>query len=239
MIMVIQLLLAVMFFILGWALRHKKAYWLISGFASRPEEEQKQLIENGFVQKTGTLLVSTAVGMLILLPLSFTGFDYSIDVQFGFMLVFLMGGMVYISKYEVPAKRKRSYIISLSLFVIVIGFVGYLSYLGYQDYEIVFKKNSFEITGMYGKEWDYKDIQEIELMKEMPEVTRKQNGFGLQRVAKGVFTVTGYGRSLLFVKKDSSPYLYIKTKERNIFINSENEKQTMEWYEQFIQRRKE
>lgn len=96
----------VVFLILGWVVRKKKGYWLISGFSSRPKEEQEELIRNGYPQRIGGLLIITAIGMLIFLPLMFTSFKYAMEVQFGFMIIFLMGGMIYLTKYEVPKKRK-------------------------------------------------------------------------------------------------------------------------------------
>jgi hypothetical protein len=228
---VIEIFMILLFFLLGWGIKTKKAYWLISGFATRPEEEQQELIKNGFLQKTGKLLMTTAVGMFILLPLLFTPFKFTMEVQFGFMILFLLGGLIYLSKYEVPKKRKRSYVISSTLFVVVIGFVGVLSFLGYQNYELTTRKDSFEITGMYGDEWKYEDIKRLELMEEMPEVTWKQDGFGLSTMSKGRFKVEGYGSSLLFIQKGSSPYLYIELKDKIIFINSKNPEQTRSWYE--------
>jgi hypothetical protein len=232
----IQLLLIFMFYLMGWVLRNKKAYWLISGFATRPKEEQQQLIENGYPQKTGTLMKYTAIGMVILLPLCFSSFTYTVEVQFGFMLFFLLGGLIYLSKYEVQKKRKRSYIISTSFFIGMVSFVSVLMFLGYQDYQLLTKKNSFEITGIYGDQWLYEDIEKIELMDDLPQVTLRQNGFGLATMAKGVFRVKGYGSSLLFIKKDSSPYLYIELKNQKIFINSDDSNQTRGWYKELSQK---
>jgi hypothetical protein len=230
----VQILLIFMFFLIGWFLRYKHAYWLISGYASRPNEEQQLLIENGYPQKTGTLMIYTAIGMLILLPLSFTSFTYTVEVQFGFMLLFLLGGLIYLSKYEVPKKRKRSYIISTSLLVGMSIFIGVLMFLGYQDYQLLTKKASFEITGLYGDQWSYEEIVQVELLDEMPEVTWKENGFGLAKMAKGFFTVKDYGSSLLFIKKDLPPYLYIELKGEKIFINSSDSKETLGWYKDLI-----
>src|SRR3954463_12913330 len=159
-----------LFLILGWVIRKKEGYWLISGFASRPKEEQEQLINNGYPQKVGGLLILTAVGMLVLLPLMFTSFKYATEVQFGFMAIFLMAGIIYLTKYEVPKKRNRSYIISISLFILVIGGISVLSYFSYKGHELVTKKDSFEITGMYGDEWAYEEITRVELMGKLPEV---------------------------------------------------------------------
>jgi hypothetical protein len=222
----------VVFLILGWVVRKKKGYWLISGFASRPKEEQEEIIRNGYPQRMGGLLIITAIGMLILLPLMFTSFKYAMEVQFGFMIIFLMGGMIYLTKYEVPKKRKRSYVISISLFIVIIGGIGALSYFSYQGYELVAKEESFEITGMYGDEWNYEDITSIELMEKLPEVTVRTNGVGLPTLSKGHFKVRGYGSSLLYIQKGSSPYIYIELNDKKIFINDKDPVQTRLWFEQ-------
>ncbi|SFB07201.1 MULTISPECIES: DUF3784 domain-containing protein [unclassified Bacillus (in: firmicutes)] len=227
----VQIFIILLFFILGWAIRYRKAYWLISNFASRPEVEKQQLLANGYPQKTGTLLMATAIGMLLMLPLTFTTFKFAMEAQFGFLIVFLMGGFIYLIKYELPHKRKSNYTISSLIFVAVIAFITVLSYQGYQKSDLITKKNTFEITGMYGKEWNYDDIQNVELMEKMPEVTWKQNGFGTAGIAKGYFKVTGYGSSLLFIEKGNAPYLYIKMDGKDIFINSDDASETQKWYE--------
>ncbi|WP_419886935.1 DUF3784 domain-containing protein [Neobacillus niacini] len=231
-LLAIHIVIILVFLILGWAVRKKEAYWLISGFASRPVEEQEELIRSGYPRKISSLLIITAFGMLILLPLMFTTFKYAMEVQFGFLMIFLMGGLVYLTKYEVPKKRKRSYIISISLFIALIGGLGTLSYFSYQGYELVVKKKSFEITGMYGDEWNYEDIISIELMDELPEVTVRTNGVGLSTLSKGHFKMNGYGNSLLFIQKGSSPYIYIELKDKKIFINDKVPHQTKIWFEQ-------
>ena len=235
---IVQVIVILLFLLLGWAIRKKEGYWLISGFATRPKEEQEQLISNRYPQKVGGLLIITAFGMFILLPLMFTSFKYATEVQFGFMAIFLMAGIIYLTKYEVPKKRQRSYIISISLFILVVGGISVISYFSYQGYELVTKKDSFEITGMYGDEWPYEEITSIELMDNLPEVTVRTNGVGLPTLSKGHFKVTGYGSSLLFIQKGSSPYIYIELKDKKIFINDKDPKQTRIWYEQLEEKKK-
>ncbi|MBS4192090.1 DUF3784 domain-containing protein [Bacillus sp. FJAT-49705] len=220
------------FGLLGWAIRYKRAYFLISGFESRSEEEKQEIIANGLPQKTGGLLLLTAAVMLLLLPLLFTPFKYAIEFQFGGMLVFLMGGMIYLSKYEVPRKRKRSYVISISLFIAVIGSLTALTLFSYQGYQLIVKEDRFEITGMYGDEWRIKDIKKVELMETMPQVTARTNGVGLPTLSKGHFKVKDYGSSLLFIQKGASPYIYIELENRKIFINDKDSNKTREWFQQ-------
>jgi hypothetical protein len=230
MVIGVQITIIVLFLLLGWAIRYKKNYWLVSGFANKSDEEQKQLIENGYPQKTGSVLICTAIGMLILLPLSFTSFLYTIEVQFGFMLLILFIGLIYISKFDIPKNRKKSYIISSIIFVVTIGFIVGLYYIGYQKSELVQKDHTFVITKMYGDEWKIEDIDQVKLLREMPNVKSKKSGFGTSALSKGQFNVEGYGSSLLFINHNTSPYIYIKVKETNIFINSKESEETKRWY---------
>ena len=232
-LIIVHLGVAFLLLLLGWSIRHKKAYWLISGFNNRSDAEQQQLIQNGYPQKTGSWLLLTGMGLLILLPLSFTSFPYAFEVQFGFLLIFILSGSIYLSKYELPAKRKRSYIIYSTLFVIIVGFVITLFLIGEKKSEFILKEASFEITGMSGDEWSYSDITEVNLLNEMPTVTSKLNGFGTERVAKGSFKVEGYNRSILFIHKDgSTQVLHIEVDGKNIFINGEDAEETKAWYKQ-------
>ncbi|KMJ57999.1 hypothetical protein AB685_14335 [Bacillus sp. LL01] len=228
----IQLALVLVFLLIGWAIVKKEAYGLISSFRSRPQDEKEELIRNGYPQKTGKLLLATGLVLLLLLPLLFTAFPYALELQIGVMVVLLLGGFIYLSKYEIPKKRKKSYIISSSIAFITFGFLSVIFYFGYQDPELLLKEDSFEVTGVYGDEWYYEEVTHMELLDEMPEVTLRTNGYGMQSMSKGHFKVKDYESSLLFIHKGNSPYLYIETKDDRIFINSKSAEQTKDWYHQ-------
>ncbi|WP_428908366.1 DUF3784 domain-containing protein [Niallia sp. Krafla_26] len=230
----IELIVIGLFLVFGWAIRTKQQYGLLSGFNNRSEEEQKELIERGYPQKTGTLLIFTAVGMLLLFPLNFTTLPYVIEVQYGFMMIFLFGGMIYLSRYEVPSKQKKSLWLGLGFSFLIFGFIIVLFFIGYQPNELVVNEDTFEINGMYGDEWNLADIEKIEILHDMPEIHYKENGFGMENLSKGHFYVEKYGSSLLFIRHQA-PYLLIDLKNKSIFINGKNTEQTNGWYEQLKQ----
>ena len=92
--------------------------------------------------------------------------------------------------------------------------------------------NTKWVPGMYGDEWSIKDIKRLELMDEMPEVLARTNGVGLPTLSKGHFKVKDYGKSLLFIQKGSSPYIYIELEKRRIFINDNDSEQTIKWFKE-------
>ncbi|WP_226682506.1 DUF3784 domain-containing protein [Sutcliffiella horikoshii] len=231
----IQLIVALIFLLIGWAIVKKEAYGLISSFRSRPRGEQEELIQNGYPQKTGKLLIGTAIVLLIMLPLLFTSFPYALEAQIGVMVVLLMGGFIYLSKYEVANKRKKSYIISTSIAVVSFTVLFVIFYVGFQEAKLILKEDSFEISGVYGDEWSYEDITQVELLEEMPEVLLRTNGYGMQSISKGHFKVKNYGSSLLFIYKGHSPYLLIETNDDTIFINAKDAEKTKDWYYQLVE----
>ncbi|WP_338469503.1 DUF3784 domain-containing protein [Niallia sp. XMNu-256] len=225
----VQLMVIGLFFLLGWVIRFKEQYMLLSGFNNRPEAEQKELIERGYPQKAGSLLIYTAVGMLLLFPLIFTSFPYVVEVQYGFMTLFLLGGFIYLSRFEIPAKRKKSLWYGSIFSTVVIGFIVILFYIGSQSNDLIVKRDTFEISGMYGNEWKLADIERIQVLTELPKVHYKENGFNAGNLLKGNFYLETFGSSLLFIR-GGSPYLLIVTKDKTIFINGEDSKETQQWY---------
>ena len=229
-LIVTLIIMVIIFGLLGWAIRYKEAYFLLSGFATMTEAEQKEFLENRYPQKVGSMLIITAVGTLLLLPLLFTSFPYAAEIIFGYTLLFIFGGFIYLSKYELKHKRKKSYIISISLFVLVVGGVSALMIFTYQDYEVTLDNDQLEITGMYGQQLPIDDLKSVELLDEMPEIEFKTNGVGVGTLAKGHFNVKGYGNSLLYIHSDSLPIILIQTNENPIFLNNQSLSVTKDWF---------
>ncbi|WP_339149449.1 MULTISPECIES: DUF3784 domain-containing protein [unclassified Sutcliffiella] len=227
----IQLSVVLIFLVIGWAILKKEAYGLISSFRSRPKSEQEELIKKGYPQKTGKMLLVTGIVLLALLPLLLTSFPYALEMHIGVMVIMLLGGFIYVSKYDLPSKRKRSYIISILIAVITVGTLAVVFFLGIQEPKMTFNEDTFVISGVYGGEWKYSELTHIEIVDEMPEVTLRTNGYGTPSISKGHFRVKDVGKSLLFIYKGNSPYIFIETERDKIFINSKSAGQTKDWYD--------
>jgi hypothetical protein len=189
----IQFTVVLIFLVIGWAILKKEAYGLISSFRSRPKSDQKELIRIGYPQKTGKMLLVTGFVLLASLPLLLTSIPYAIEMHIGVMVIMLLGGFIYVSKYDLPSKRKRSYIISILITVITVGTLAVVFFLGFQEPKMTFNEDTFVISGVYGKEWEYSELTHIELVDEMPEVTLRTNGYGTPTISKGHFRVKDVG----------------------------------------------
>ncbi|SEJ76253.1 PH domain-containing protein [Bhargavaea ginsengi] len=231
-----QVFLIALFALFAYIILKRRSYMLISGFATRSEEEQQQLIENGYPQGVGRIFFLIAAGLLLLMPLGLTGFRYTFEVQMAFMMLVLFGGLIILSRREVPHKRKRSLLISVIMTVVVIGGTAVLLFIGAKQPDVTFGESAIEVSGMYGERILYQDIRSAELLDTMPTVRYKENGFGFADYAKGRFSVEGHGSSLLFVDTEQSPILLIETTDRPVFITGGNPEETESWYRELGQR---
>ncbi|MDV2581377.1 DUF3784 domain-containing protein [Alkalibacillus haloalkaliphilus] len=208
-----------------------KDYTLISGFSNRSKEEQEQLIKNGYPQAVKRLLLNTFLILLLTFVVSLFRVPFSMEVGFSFLLLYVLIGMVWIQRYELQAKRKRGYWITGSVaavtFVAVIG----LTVWAFMPNELTIENDELKISGLYGVEWPTTDIEEVELLDEMPPILVRTNGFALQNLSKGHFRVEDYGSARLFLREDHRPVLYVATEDDQLFINHPDESQVQQWYE--------
>jgi hypothetical protein len=231
-----QVILIILFALFAYLILKRRSYLFISGFATRPKEEQQQLIENGYPQGVGRMFLLIAAGLLLLMPLGLTGFRYTFEVQVAFMMLLLFGGLIILSRREVPHKRKRALLISVIMTIVVIGGTAALLFTGAKQPDVTFSGSAVEISGMYGEEIPYSDIRSAKLLETMPKIRYKENGFGFADYAKGHFSVEGHGSSLLFVDSKQTPILLIQTTDRPIFITGVNPEETESWYTELDQR---
>ncbi|MCR2822236.1 DUF3784 domain-containing protein [Lederbergia panacisoli] len=230
---------------MGWALIiyggltylivKKKEYSLISGFLNRPKEEQEYLIHNGYIEALGkifkiTFYLFAATFLAGLLPI-----PYGFEIGIAIFIIVLLGGIIWVQKFEVPHKRKKMYWITGGIMAVTIALIGGLTIAGMGDNEVKVNHESLEISGMYGVKWPVEDIMSVELLDELPEVIMKSNGFASAGQLKGHFQLEEpYGSGLLFVNGKNSPYLYVATKKDFLILNRKNSEDTINIYESLL-----
>ncbi|HEY4599949.1 MAG TPA: DUF3784 domain-containing protein [Cerasibacillus sp.] len=214
----------------------KKDYFLISGFYKRSEEEKVYLQKSGYLNAmakamTISFWIFTLTFIVGLLPI-----PYGFEIGIGIFLIVLLGGMIWIQRYEVPYRRKRATWTTAIISIVTLGFIIAIFVVGYIDNEIKVNQDIFEITGMYGLELDIDDIEHITLLDELPEVIMKTNGFATTNLLKGRFQlVEPYGTCTLFIQKRTNPVLYIQTKDDYVMIARKDANETRVLHDLLIQ----
>lgn len=223
---------------LTYLIAKKKDYSLISGFSNRPKEEQEELIRNGFPQALGKLFQTTFVLLLLSFILYFLPIPYGFAISFGAFTVIFLVGIIYIHKFEVKSKRKRAFWLGGFFTVLFVG-IGILFIYSIKDETITITDNQIKISGIYGVEWTLSEIEQVQLLDELPKVDFKSNGFAAFDRLKGSFHLEApYGEGKLFIYKNYPPYLYLEGKNQYIILNRKNSQETENLYQQLIKKLK-
>lgn len=208
-----------------------KNYSLINGFNNRPLEEQEQLIKNGYPQAIGKLLLYTFYILFVSVILGIFQVPYGFEVGLAIFLIVLLGGIIYIQKYDLPSKRKKTTLWTIIFSVITFLFIGLTIFVGFQDNKVEITEDELIISGNYGESWKLAEIEEIALLEALPEVEMRTNGFAAAGRLMGNFRLEEpYGRGKLFVYKNHAPFLFLKNEESYIIINRKDPEETITLY---------
>lgn len=81
---------------------------------------------------------------------------------------------------------------------------------------------------LYSTEFPLDEIEEIEEIQSIPNGTRT-NGVGSSSLLVGHFSLSGYGKSMLFVNNGKPPYLAIHLKDRVVILNGKTPEETRQY----------
>jgi hypothetical protein len=125
----------------------------------------------------------------------------------------------------------------LSISILILFLIIYLfnRYLKNNDNGIKLYEDNFTISGMYGLTINYKDICQIDMIFDIPEIGMRTNGYYLNSVCKGYFILKDIGNVYLNLNLKYPPYIRILLENDGyIFINLSNEKDTTELYDNLL-----
>ena len=138
--------------------------------------------------------------------------------------------------YNLATKKGRSITYGTNIFVAVSVLTIILMMLYFELYGFNMKiiDNSVKINApLYGIEFNVEDIEKVEIVDKL-KVKLRINGIGMDEYSVGNFNVEGYGKCKLYIYNDVKPYILIKSNDEIIFINGENEEETLRYYNEFI-----
>lgn len=138
--------------------------------------------------------------------------------------------------YNLATKNGRLITYGTNIFVVVSVLTIILMMLYFELYRFNMKiiDNSVKINApLYGIEFNVEDIEKVEIVDKL-KVKLRINGIGMDEYSVGNFNVEGYGKCKLYIYNDVKPYILIKSNDEIIFINGENEEETLRYYNEFI-----
>jgi hypothetical protein len=236
---VLVILPSLILFGLGYLIRFRKAYGLISGYNTMSPEKK----QNVDVARLGKLVGNFcfAMGVVLLAGLLLLVFDFT-AAGFG-VLALLVPLIVYLlvtaQKYDSNNRQadgraktgaKIMVGVVVAIILLVASLTGYLLYRGSQPPDIRIDSGNLAISGLYGQRIARTDIEDIQLLDTLPHIEMRTNGSAVGDQLVGHFRLTNVGAAVLYVNRSKPPFIYLQTANQKIYFNLATPDLTREFF---------
>jgi hypothetical protein len=222
--------------IIGFMVKYRRAYWLISGYNTMSKEKKQNVDIEGLANFTGNFCFALAVLIGVASALLVGGYDIAAGVLFAFLLPLSIFVIIKTQQYDHNSRNadgtmQRKSLLKLGLtiaFLVIVGIgAGVLLYFSYQPTELLITEEYVQIKGMYGEKIPYTELKEVALIQEIPEITARTNGSSIGERRKGHFRLKDLGAAKLFLVSSQPPYIYLERNDKKpIIINFADKEET-------------
>ncbi|MEN6463033.1 MAG: DUF3784 domain-containing protein [Syntrophomonas sp.] len=213
--------------------------FLISGYNTSSSAEQRYMKENGISTFIGNYLYLLAGIILTGYLIKKAGFIWGVDISWALFVVVIIVMLIRARRFNPPASQNTTKSAGIQKIGLWAGAIITLAVAGSITWNALPTQYHLEdkqiiITGAYGLNINYYDIDDIILQTEMPVVSKKINGLNMGPILKGHFTVEGMGSALLFLRSAHGPILIITFKDHSepVLINFSDPAETNRLYQQ-------
>ena len=127
-------------------------------------------------------------------------------------------------------KDKTGYILTMIIILFALFFTGILIISGNHETAVITTSTNLRIKGMYGLTINYSDIIQLDTISKLPGIRLRTNGYAFAKNLKGNFRLQDKENAKLFIKAGTPPYILIRTKDLNIYLNTKNPKKTADLF---------
>lgn len=239
--MLLYIVIGCLFIFMGLSIHVCKWYFLISGYNTMPKDKQANVDTEGLGRYMGIHFYING-GMFIL-----TGIVQGLG--YGFMnapaiIMFLISTIYFLfraQKYDgnvydkngklIPSAWKQ-FIFPIGIIFAAIVFVAVLFYFSSKPTQVTLSNEGIQIHGMYGNEYSWESIESITIQEDLPTITLRTNGSAIGSSLKGNFLTEEYGPVTLFVDSTKSNFIYLKTKNKLVIFNLDQDDMTRKLFDE-------
>lgn len=225
---------------IGCALRYGRAYWLISGYNTMPEEKKKNVDIQGLARFLGLCLIVGAAVCAVALALIMLGAEWGVS-----LLILLLPGLVYMiikaQKYDGNARRPDGRMstqtkVTVVLLTVVLGGVaaGVFAMINSSAAPVSYRvtADTLEVNCTFGEKVKLADIDNLELTDERPAVASRTMGSSLGEKLRGSFALKDGSAARMFVENANAPFVQFTVRKTHYFINRQAAEETKALYEE-------
>ncbi|HUI31410.1 MAG TPA: DUF3784 domain-containing protein [Candidatus Acidoferrales bacterium] len=234
---VLMSIIVLLFVVSGILIRSKRYNWLTPGTMEQVHDGTVDttglgnFIGNFFFVIAGTLLVAGIFNHFHI----FYGLVFSIAFLFFLVAFMLIRTQKYNRSILPSGKRKTSAKVILGIIVAALVIIGGMLIYGSIEQSVDVDKDKMEIGGLYGASLDMDGAAKVSMIRELPKIQTKTNGFDFANVLKGNFRLDGLGEGKLYVNVNTPLFIEIKLKDSFVILNFKDSTATKAVYEKMKQ----
>ena len=214
--------------ILGLMVHKLKWYFLISGYNTMSKKKQKNVDTDGLGRFIGMYsyingCIFIVTGILFGLGIKSIVIPASIFLVISSIYLLLKSQKFDRNLFDDDDKFKKGawkkFIIPVVVSVIVLAAFSIPMIFSSRSVSVTVLPEGIEIHGSYGGVYQWDQIEQVELINELPSIDRRTNGSALGSKLKGHFRTSESDDIMLFVDTDHPPYLSMQTTKGMVIIN--------------------
>lgn len=133
-----------------------------------------------------------------------------------FIVVSLVIVAISQASFFKSTNRKGFIFISISILMLLCGFIWRTIHLNSIPNELVLEENIITFTNNYGIKISYNDIKNIQQTSVLPGISNRIEGFSLANIKKGLYETESGEEVYLLLNGDYQPYLKITKKDNQV-----------------------
>jgi hypothetical protein len=237
------LFIALLLAVIGYAVKYRKAYWLISGYNTMPAEKKKNVDAEGLGRFMGNCLFAGSA----LMAATFAFFALGVTAGGFAMLGLLVPGIVfmvvYAQKYDGNAKKADGgwtarTKLTIALLVVVLGGaaagVAVLLNASSQSARYTLSDGNLEIKCVFGESVALKDILGLETVEDRPDISTRTWGSAVGEKLRGSFALSDGRAAKIFVETLSPPFIRFTVGSTQYYLNCSTPDETIKLYTELV-----
>jgi hypothetical protein len=176
-----------LFVSMGFLVTERNSKYLLSGYNTMSETEQKQFDIGGYIPyfRKFHIFLGVSFGVLGLLL-----YFLNENASGVFLGVYPLAAYIYFVWKSTKFSKEGSTIINkvgIVVLTVVLSGVIVLFVFGFKEDNLILHQQKIELTGSYGEVLLNSEIKSVELVNELPQITLRTNGFSLGTINKGYY----------------------------------------------------
>jgi cadmium resistance protein CadD (predicted permease) len=220
---------AILLALLGYFIKYRQVYWLISGYNTMTKEKKKNVDIENLARFSGNIVFLFAGILLAAALFLLRGQMWAAGAMFFLFIPLSIYTVIKAQSYDgntrnpdgtMKKKAKVTVVLVVGLLVLTTAGAGVLLYYSSQPAEYSLETGTLKISGFYGEEIEFSKIDSITLKEQMPRIKHKSNGSALGQIKKGYFTLEDLGRAKLFLNSSEPPFIFLEAKSGLRILNT-------------------